>query len=296
MPASRSQAGMIGRKLGMMRLYDGAGHSRGVTVIELGSNYVTQVRTPERDGYSAVQVGFPAARKRLNRPERGHLRTVSLEGRSPALTGLREFRMNDVSAYQTGQALSVEQFEPGTFVDVTATSKGRGFQGGVKRHNFAGGPKTHGQSDRHRAPGSIGSGTTPGRVYKGLKMAGHMGAETVTVLNLLVVAVDPSRNLIFVEGSVPGHRDTVVSVGNGRRKALTGYLAPVIASADVAPVEVAADEVAIEEPAADEPDETAAGETVTDETEAPAAEEAAEEPAAEADDAGASADENKSEA
>lgn len=293
MPASRSQAGMIGRKLGMMRLYDGAGHSRGVTVIELGSNYVTQVRTPERDGYSAVQVGFPAARKRLNRPERGHLRTVSLEGRSPALTGLREFRMNDVSAYQTGQALSVEQFEPGTFVDVTATSKGRGFQGGVKRHNFAGGPKTHGQSDRHRAPGSIGSGTTPGRVYKGLKMAGHMGAETVTVLNLLVVAVDPSRNLIFVEGSVPGHRDTVVSVGNARRKALTGYLPPVIPSAD-APVEDTVDEAATDEAAATEADETPSAEA--DETEAPVAEEAAEEPAAEADDAGASADENKSEA
>lgn len=224
---------MIGRKVGMMRLYDGAGHSRGVTVIELGSNYVTQIRTSERDGYDAVQVGFPGNRKRLTRPQRGHLRSVGLEGRAPVLSGLREFRLNASAPYEAGQLLTVEQFEPGTFVDVTATSKGRGFQGGVKRHNFAGGPKTHGQSDRHRAPGSIGSGTTPGRVYKGLKMAGHMGAETVSVLNLLVVAVDPSRNLLFVEGSVPGHKNTVVTIGAARRKPLSGYVAPVIPSADV---------------------------------------------------------------
>jgi len=230
MTNSRSQAGLIGRKVGMMRLYDGAGRSRGVTVIELGPNYVTQVRTPERDGYSAVQLGYNGARKRANRPERGHLRAAGLEGRTPLLTKLREFRLDDSTSFELGQGLTVEQFVPGQFVDVTATSKGKGFAGGVKRWHFAGGPKTHGQSDRHRAPGSIGSGTTPGRVYKGLKMAGHMGAETVTVLNLLVVAVDPTRNLLFVEGSVPGHKETIVTVGAARRPALKEYTPPVIYS------------------------------------------------------------------
>ncbi len=252
MPATRSSAGMIGRKVGMMRLYDGSGHARGVTAIELGPNYVTQVRTPERDGYTAVQLGFPGKRKRVNRPERGHLRTSGLEGRAPALTRLQEFRVTDVSGYQPGQELTVDQFEPGTFVDVTATSKGRGFQGGVKRHNFAGGPKTHGQSDRHRAPGSIGSGTTPGRVYKGLKMAGHMGAETVSVLNLLVVAVDPSRNLIFVEGSVPGAREGAVTVALARRPALKDYTPPVIPAAGEERTAEVDDEPVAEEPAAEE--------------------------------------------
>lgn len=275
MPKTRSQAGMIGRKVGMMRLYDGAGRSRGVSVIELGPNYVTQVRTPERDGYSAVQLGFPGARKRANRPERGHLRAAGVEGRSPVLTRLQEFRLDDATSYELGQTLTVERFEPGSFVDVTSTSKGRGFQGGVKRHNFAGGPKTHGQSDRHRAPGSIGSGTTPGRVYKGLKMAGHMGAETVSVLNLLVVAVDPTRNLLFVEGSVPGYKGTIVSVAGARRPALADYTAPVIPGADEAVEEV-------EEPVA-EAEAPAAEETATAEaTEEPAAEATSEEPAAEA--------------
>lgn len=285
MPKTRSQVGMIGRKVGMMRLYDGAGRSRGVTVIELGPNYVTQVRTPERDGYSAVQVGFPGARKRANRPERGHLRAAGLEGRTPVLTRLQEFRLDDVSSFELGQTLTVDQFTPGSFVDVTSTSKGRGFAGGVKRHGFAGGPKTHGQSDRHRAPGSIGSGTTPGRVYKGLKMAGHMGAETVSVMNLLVVATDPTRNLLFVEGSVPGFKSTVVSVGIARRPALKDYTPPVIPGAieDAEEVEEAEEPVAeVEEtPVAEAPSEEPAAEAETTE-EAPA------EAAAE--------DENKSEA
>jgi len=215
---------MIGRKLGLIRLYVSGGRVWVIAFIELGPNYVPHVRTPEPDGYTAVQLGFPCKRKRVNRPERGHLRTSGLEGRAPALTRLQEFRVTDVSGYQPGQELTVDQFEPGTFVDVTATSKGRGFQGGVKRHNFAGGPKTHGQSDRHRAPGSIGSGTTPGRVYKGLKMAGHMGAETVSVLNLLVVAVDPSRILIFVEGSVPGA--SYAAPRPARPHGLCGHSAP----------------------------------------------------------------------
>ena len=292
MTNSRSQAGLIGRKVGMMRLYDGASRARGVTVIELGPNYVTQVRTPERDGYSAVQLGYNGARKRANRPERGHLRVAGLEGRSPVLTKLREFRLDDSTSFELGQALTVEQFVPGQFVDVTATSKGKGFAGGVKRWHFAGGPKTHGQSDRHRAPGSIGSGTTPGRVYKGLKMAGHMGSETVTVLNLLVVAVDPTRNLLFVDGSVPGHKGTIVTVGAARRPALKDYTPPVIPGATEA-----ADEV-VEEPAAEEAAEAPVAETTSD---APTAEaEAATEAEASTEDApaeeAAADEENKSEA
>ena len=292
MTNSRSQAGLIGRKVGMMRLYDGAARARGVTVIELGPNYVTQVRTPERDGYSAVQLGYNGARKRANRPERGHLRAAGLEGRSPVLTKLREFRLDDSTSFELGQALTVEQFVPGQFVDVTATSKGKGFAGGVKRWHFAGGPKTHGQSDRHRAPGSIGSGTTPGRVYKGLKMAGHMGSETVTVLNLLVVAVDPTRNLLFVDGSVPGHKGTIVTVGAARRPALKDYTPPVIPGATEA-----ADEV-VEEPAAEEAAEAPVAETTSDEPTAEA--DAAPEAEASTEDApaeeAAADEENKSEA
>lgn len=259
--------GMIGRKVGMMRLYDGSGRSRGVTVIELGPNYVTQLRTPERDGYTAVQMGFPGRRKRINRPQRGHLRKAGLDMRPVALTKLQEFRVDDLSAFSVGQELRCDRFEAGTFVDVTATSKGKGFAGGVKRHHFAGGPKTHGQSDRHRAPGSIGSGTTPGRVFKGLRMAGHMGSVTSTVLNLLVVAVDPSRNLIFVEGSVPGARTGTVTVQGARRPALKSYSPPVIPAAAVE-AELAAAE------AADEAAEAEAEAEATDTNETPEAVEA----------------------
>ena len=231
--------GMIGRKLGMMRVFDGSGHVRGVTVIELGPNYVTQVRTPDRDGYSAVQLGFTGRRKRVTAAQRGHLRAAGLERET--LTVLQEYRMDDTSGYTLGQVLHCEQFEPGAFVDLTATSKGRGWAGGVKRWNFSGGPKTHGQSDRHRAPGSLGAGTTPGRVYKGQKMAGHMGDETVTVLNCLVVATDPERNLLFVQGSVPGARTALVSVRNGRRPAMKSYLPPVFPEAEVESVMSAAE-------------------------------------------------------
>lgn len=223
--------GMIGRKLGMMRVFDGSGRVRGVTVIELGPNYVTQVRTPDRDGYSAVQLAFSGNRKRMTKAQRGHLRAAGLERET--LTALKEYRVADAAGYSVGQVLNCGQFEPGTYVDLTATSKGRGWAGGVKRWNFRGGPKTHGQSDRHRAPGSLGAGTTPGRVYKGQKMAGHMGDETVTVLNCLVVATDPERNLLFVQGSVPGPRTSIVSVRNARRPALQSYTPPVFPAAAV---------------------------------------------------------------
>jgi large subunit ribosomal protein L3 len=214
--------GMIGRKLGMMRLYDGAGRARAVTVIELGPNRVTQLRTADRDGYEAVQVGFAGNRKRVNRPERGHLRMAGID---EVLTVLHEFPL-DAESYERGQTLTVEAFTPGQYVNVAGVSKGRGFAGGVKRWNFRGGPKTHGQSDRHRAPGSVGAGTTPGKVWKGQKMAGHMGHDAKTVMNLLVVLTDPARNLIFVQGSVPGADEGIVTVEPGRKPALANYAPP----------------------------------------------------------------------
>ena len=237
--------GMIGRKVGMMRLYDGAGRARGVSVIELGPNTVTQLRTPERDGYAAVQVGFDGNRKRMNRPSRGHLRKAGAD--ALPLDELHEFRMDSLDGYELGQALTVDQYVPGQFVSVVGTSKGRGFAGGVRRWNFRGGPKTHGQSDRHRAPGSVGAGTTPGRVFKGQHMAGHMGARTTSVLNLLVVLTDLSRNLIFVEGSVPGPSGGIVIVQAGRRGTLPSFDPPVLpAMAVEAAIAEAADEAPVD--------------------------------------------------
>ena len=255
--------GMIGRKVGMMRIYDGAGRARGVTVVELGPNVVTQIRSQERDGYTAVQVGFDGNRKRINRPARGHLRRSGAD--TLALNELREFRLDAVDGFELGQRLTVEQYEPGQFVSVVGTSKGRGFAGGVRRWNFSGGPKTHGQSDRHRAPGSVGAGTTPGHVFKGQHMAGHMGARATSVLNLLVVLTDPSRNLLFVQGSVPGPRGGIVIVQPGRRPALPDFAAPVLPStADigeaVADEEPTVDEAAPVEAAAEMADASAAAE------------------------------------
>lgn len=216
-------AGMIGRKVGMMTLYDATGRVRPVTAIELGPNRVTQIRTVERDGYCAVQVGFAHGPKRLTQPERGHLSKAGIED---ALGTLREFPLPDGAEFAVGSELTVADIEPGHYVSVTGVSKGRGFQGGVRRWGFRGGPRTHGQSDRHRAPGSVGAGTTPGKVWKGQKMAGHMGARTDSQLNLLVVTTDPARNLLFVQGSVPGAPRGVVAVTPGRRAPLQGYEPP----------------------------------------------------------------------
>ena len=229
--------GMIGRKVGMMRLYDGAGRVRAVTVIEVGPNRVTDVRTTERDGYEAVQLGFAGIRKRLNRPERGHLRRAGVD---ETLTVLREFPL-DGETFTRGQSVTVDAFTPGEYVDIAGTSKGRGWAGGVKRWHFRGGPKTHGQSDRHRAPGSVGSGTTPGKVWKGQKMAGHMGARDTTVQNVLVVLTDPARNLLFIEGSVPGAVDHIVTITHGRRPALKNFAPPMLPSAAVDDEEIEAE-------------------------------------------------------
>jgi len=179
----------------MTQVFSDTGEAVPVTVIEAGPCVITQVKTKATDGYDAVQLGFGLA-KRLTKPERGHL------GKLPALRYLRELRVD--------QAVSV--FKPGELVDVTGLSKGKGFAGVVKRHHFAGGPRTHGQSDRHRAPGAISSGTTPGRIPKGKRMAGRMGAERVTVQNLQVVQADLERNLLLVKGTVPGGTNGLVLI------------------------------------------------------------------------------------
>ena len=197
--------GILGRKLGMSQLFLENGTVAPVTVIEAGPVYVTQIRTPEKDGYAAVQVGFGQAKK-LNAPEKGHLKKL------PPLKHLREFKPTDEAALQVGQKIDASMFKVGERVDVSGVSKGKGFAGVVKRHGFAGGPKTHGQSDRERAPGSVGSGTTPGRVVKGVRMAGHMGNRSVTVQNLVVVRVELERNLLFVRGAVPGPTGGLVVV------------------------------------------------------------------------------------
>lgn len=202
--------GLLGRKLGMTQIFDRDGSVVPVTVIEVGPCVVTQVKQQASDGYAAVQLGFGAA-KRLNKPERGHLKGLG------DLRYLAEFRVDDPSQWQRGQRVGAELFEKGEYVDVIGVSKGRGFAGGVKRHHFGGGPKTHGQSDRHRAPGSIGATTDPGKVFKGLRMAGHMGNERVTVRNLLVVESNPARNILAVRGAVPGPDGGLVKVRAAKR-------------------------------------------------------------------------------
>jgi large subunit ribosomal protein L3 len=203
--------GIIGRKAGMTRVFTEDGASIPVTVIEAGPNKVTQVKTADNDGYSALQVTFGHKRSSLvNKPMAGHY----VKADSEAGEGLWELRLNDEEGadVELGAELSVEQFEAGQMVDVTGTSKGKGFAGTVKRHNFHMQDATHGNSLSHRAPGSIGQCQTPGRVFKGKKMAGHMGDERVTVQNLEVVRVDKERNLLLVKGAVPGAAGGFVTV------------------------------------------------------------------------------------
>jgi large subunit ribosomal protein L3 len=206
--------GLIGKKVGMTQIFDDAGAAVPVTLIEAGPCYVTQVRTADNDGYAAVQLGFEEVKpKRLSGGQLGHLKRNNL----PPLRFLREFRAKDAELTE-GETLTVSLFEVGDWVDVVGTSKGKGFQGAVKRYHFRGGPKTHGQSDRNRAPGSRGSGTTPGRVYKGARGPGHMGNERVTVQNLRVVLVDAERNLLGVRGAVPGAKGGVLLINEARKQ------------------------------------------------------------------------------
>ena len=206
---------IIGRKIGMTQVFsEEDGSVTPVTAIEAGPCTVTQVKTRQNDGYEAVQIGF-GHKKRHNKPAQGHLKGTG------EFAVLREVRVDDAAAYEVGQTFDVSIFEEGSKVDVVGRSRGMGFAGGVKRYHFAGGPKTHGQSDRHRAPGSVGAGTTPGRIFKGLRMAGHMGDERVTTQNLRVIKVEPERNLIMVRGAVPGISTGLVMVRQavkGRKK------------------------------------------------------------------------------
>ncbi len=197
--------GLIGRKVGMTQLFAEDGTMIPVSVVAVEPNTVTRVRTPERDGYSAVQLGVEESGK-LNKPEMGQLKDL------PKLAVLREFRLDGgEDVYSVGQKLDVTLFAAGDVVDVTGVSKGKGFAGHIKRHHFKRGPKTHG-SDDHRAPGSIGPGTTPGRVYKGMRMAGHLGDSRATVKKLRIVRTDAERNLLLVKGSIPGSPNGLILV------------------------------------------------------------------------------------
>ena len=199
--------GLIGRKVGMTQVFQPDGTMVGVSVLAIEPNTVTKLRTPERDGYSAVQLGAePVTRKKLSKPEAGQLKDL------PQVSTIREFRVDDLAAYEVGQQVALaDLFADGDLVDVTGVSKGKGFAGPIKRHNFHRGPKTHG-SDHHREPGSIGPGTTPGRVYRGLKMGGHMGDERTTVKKVRVIRADADKNLLLVKGSLPGPRGSLILV------------------------------------------------------------------------------------
>lgn len=202
--------GLLGKKLGMTSIFDESGQVIPCTVIEAGPCFVTHIRTKERDGYEAIQIGFGEKKERLvPKPLRGHFAKA---GTKP-MRVVREFRGNGVSELQPGQEIRVDGvFAKGDIVKVVGTSKGRGFQGVVKRHHFGGGARTHGQSDRLRAPGSIGSSSYPSRVFKGQRMAGRMGGERVTVRNLKVVGVIADSNILLVKGSVPGAINGVVEI------------------------------------------------------------------------------------
>jgi large subunit ribosomal protein L3 len=196
--------GLIGRKVGMTQVFQADGTMVAVSVLAVEPNTVTRLRTTERDGYTAVQIGTEESR-RLSKPELGQLKDL------PKVATIHEFRLENVDDYTVGQRLDVSLFAEGELVDVTGVSKGKGFSGHIKRHHFKRGPKTHG-SDHHREPGSIGPGTTPGRVYKGMRMAGHMGDARITIKKLRVVRSDPEKNLLLVKGTLPGARNALIFV------------------------------------------------------------------------------------
>ena len=201
-------SGLIGKKIGMTSLYDVNGKNIPCTVIEAGPCVVTQVRTKDIDGYEALQLGFDdKSEKNSSNAAIGHFKKANTSVKRK----LVEFK-NFSEDHKLGDLINVEHFIEGEFVDVSGISKGKGFAGTVKRHNFKGGPKTHGQSDRHRAPGSIGAGSSPGRVWKGTKMSGHMGSERVTQKGLRIVKVDAKDNILEVQGSVPGSVKSMIMI------------------------------------------------------------------------------------
>ncbi|WP_250672927.1 50S ribosomal protein L3 [Paraclostridium ghonii] len=199
--------GILGKKLGMTQIFTEAGNVVPVTVVEAGPVVVTQIKTTEKEGYNAVQVGFADAKeKSLNKPQKGHLAAANVLKKH-----LKEFRMDSVEEFTVGQEMKADIFAAGEMIDVTGTSKGKGFQGPIKRHGQSRGPETHG-SRYHRRPGSMGACSFPGRVFKNKKLAGHMGSVTVTVQNLEVVRVDADKNLILVKGAIPGAKGSVVTI------------------------------------------------------------------------------------
>ncbi|RLT29491.1 MAG: 50S ribosomal protein L3 [Chloroflexi bacterium] len=203
--------GLLGRKVGMTQIFAADGTSVPVTVVAIEPNTVTKLRTPEQDGYSAVQLGIEAGKRRLNKPDLGQFK-----GELPACSVVREFRVDSLEGMAIGQALDVSLFAEGDLVDVVGVSKGKGFAGTIKRHSFSRGPETHG-ADHHREPGSIGAGTTPGRVYRGTRMAGHMGVDRVTMQKMKIVRSDGERNLLLIKGSVPGAKNALVAVSKAEQ-------------------------------------------------------------------------------
>jgi large subunit ribosomal protein L3 len=207
--------GILGEKLGMTQIFAEDGRAVPVTVLRAGPCTVTQIRTPERDGYAAVQIGFmETTAKRLNKPETGHLSA----SKAPALRSLVEIRTDDAATFELGRQLKADVFAPGEKIDVVGVSKGKGFAGAMKRWNFAGKRDSHGTERKHRSPGSQNAGTTPGRVFPGKKLPGHLGHERNTILNLEVVEVDVERNLLLVKGAVPGPNGGLVLVRNAVKK------------------------------------------------------------------------------
>lgn len=204
--------GIVGKKIGITQIFAPDGRIIATTAIEAGPCVVTQVKTKDKDGYEAVQLGFGLIKK-VNSPRAGHL------GKLGNIRHLKEITADETANIEVGTKVDAGLFAKDEWVDVTGVSKGKGFAGGVKRYHFRGGPKTHGQSDRHRGPGSIGSTTTPGRVLKGQRMAGHMGSDQVTIRNLKVLEADPARNLLLVRGAIPGPVGSMVIVHKaGKRK------------------------------------------------------------------------------
>jgi len=206
---------LLGRKLGMTRLFDENGVVTASTLVEAGPCFVTQLRSQEVDGYTAAQLGFGET-QRQTKPQKGHLKKAGLPERQ-GLSQLREVPVDGLADLDLGARVDASIFERGEVVDVIGTSKGKGFAGVVKRHNFSGGPKTHGQSDRWRHSGSVGSGTTPGRTFKGMRMGGHLGNARITVKNLRILAVDPQRNLVALRGAIPGPNGGLIMI---RKKGL----------------------------------------------------------------------------
>ena len=203
--------GIIGKKIGMSQVFGDNGKAEAITVIEAGPCTVTQIKTSAKEGYEAVQLGFGNAKK-LSKAEQGHLKELG------KLKELREFRVESTAEVKVGDKVDVNLFKTGDVINVIGVSKGKGFAGVVKRHGFHGGPKTHGQTDRHRAPGAIGATTSPGRVLKGMRMAGHMGDEQITVKGLKVYKTDPEHNLLLVQGAVPGAKNGLLLISKAIKR------------------------------------------------------------------------------